>query len=444
MSNSLLLKGGTVVTMNATREVFKGDVLVKDGIIAATGKVLQENSCRAERVIDVGGCYVLPGFVQTHVHLCQTLFKGQVEHVGLGKWLERIWSLEAAHDPLSMHFSAMLGCCELLRSGTTCILDMGSVHHEDEVFQALSESGVRAFAGKAMMDVGESVPAGLKESTRESVEETVSLVSRWHGKNGGRIQYAPAPRFMESCSEELLRAVSEKARELGLIIHSHASETKDELNRCKSEHGMSPIAFLDSLGLTGERVVLAHCVHLEGRDYGILSETQTRVAHCPSSNLKLSSGIADIGRMLRSGVSVSLGCDGAPCNNNLDVVSEMRQAALLQRYLNGDEFRWAQAFLEAATLGGARALGLSNAIGSIEPGKRADITAVDVSRAHAFCGEECDPAARIVFSAKGSDVRLVMVEGQVLVENGSLTKVDEEEIVAKSSEELKKLVARCN
>lgn len=432
------------MTMNAKRDVFAGDVLIKDGIIAAVGGALQETFGSAGRVIDVGGCYVLPGFVQTHVHLCQTLFRGLVEYAGLGKWLERVWNLEAAHDPRSMYYSTLLGCCELLKSGTTCILDMGSVHHQEHVFRALSESGMRAFAGKAMMDCGDSVPAGLRESTRQSLEETLGLISHWHGANDGRIRYAPAPRFMESCSDELLRTVSEKARELGLLIHSHAAETEEELNNCRIKHGVSPVAFLHSIGLTGRHVVLAHCVHLETQDFGILSDTGTKVAHCPSSNLKLSSGIADVGRMLRSGVKVSLGCDGAPCNNNLDMITEMRLAALLQRYLNGDEFQWAQAVLEAATLGGAGALGLSDTIGSVEPDKKADITVIDVTRAHAFCGADCDPSARVVFSARGSDVKFVIVEGQVLVENGSLTKLDEQKIVAQSAEELKKLVVRCN
>jgi len=444
LSSTVLLSGGTIVSMKRGREAFRGDVLVKDEIIAAVGEVPAEEAGRADRIIDVRGCYVLPGFVQTHVHLCQTLFRGQDEYAGLSRWLERIWNFEAAHDQCSMYYSAMLGCCELLKGGTTCILDMGSVHHEDQVFQALSESGMRAFGGKAMMDRGDNVPEGLKESTRESISETEDLISRWHGAGGGRIHYSPAPRFMESCSKELLERVSEKARELDLLIHSHASETKDELDTCRAEHGMSPIAFLNSIGLTGKRVVLAHCVHLEDTDFEILRDTRTKVSHCPSSNLKLSSGIADTGRMIRVGAKVSLGCDGAPCNNNLDMIYEMRQASLLQRYLHGDELEWGQIFLESATLGGAEALGLSETIGTIEPEKKADIIAIDVSRAHTFCGEACGPAQRIVYSAKGSDVKFVMVSGRVLVESGTLVGLDEEEIVAKSLEEFTKLLARCH
>ncbi|UCF79906.1 MAG: amidohydrolase family protein [Candidatus Eiseniibacteriota bacterium] len=429
--------------MNRKREVLKGDVLVRDGAIAAVGRNLEAPGGQAERVINAEGCCVLPGFVQTHVHLCQTLFRGVVEDVGLGKWLDRIWKLEAAHDERSMYCSAMVGCCELLRSGTTCVLDMGSVHHTDEVFRALLESGIRAIGGKAMMDSGDAVPAGLRESTRESLEESLRLHSQWHGAGEGRIGYALAPRFMESCSEELLRRVSENAGELDLLVHSHSSETRDEVAACKAQRGLTPPAYLNSVGLAAGNVVLAHCVHLELDDLRILSETGTKVSHCPSSNLKLSSGIADIGGIVRAGVKISLGCDGAACNNNLDMLLEMRLASLLQSYLNRDDFPWASLFLEAATIRGAEALGKSQEIGSIEPGKRADIITVDLSSPHTLCGEDCEPSSRLVFSARGSDVQTVVVNGRVLLEEGRLVFTDEERLLAKSSEELAKLLARC-
>jgi 5-methylthioadenosine/S-adenosylhomocysteine deaminase len=429
--------------MNEKRDVFRGDVLIENGMISAVGEGLEKNAAGVDRVVSAEGCCVLPGFVQTHVHLCQTLFRGMAEEVGLDDWLGRIWQLEAAHDPDSLRSSAMLGCCELIRSGTTCVLDMGSVHHTDAVFDALMKSGMRAAAGKAMMDTGESVPPGLMESTNQSIEESLELFSRWHGAGEGRIGYAFAPRFMESCTEELLRAVSEKAVELGILVHSHASETRDELNDCKKNRGMTPVGYLSSIGVTGQNLVLAHCVHLEPDDFRILSESGTTVAHCPSSNLKLSSGIADIGRMVRSGVKISLGCDGAACNNNLDMVLEMRLASLLQSYLNRDGLPWASVFLEAATMGGARALGISDKIGSIEPGKRADVIAIDTSSAHTFCSESCDESSRLVFSGRGTDVSTVVIDGRVLLENGRFTSLDEEEVLAAGSRELKKLLSRC-
>ncbi len=442
VDNSLLLKSGIIITMNDRREVLRGDVLVENGAVVSVGTNLEGGREKTGKVVDVGGCLVLPGFVQTHVHLCQTLFRGLAEEAGLDRWLSTVWRLEAAHDERSVHASAMLGCYELLRSGTTCLLDMGSVHHTDSVFEALVKSGIRAVGGKAMMDSGDAVPAGLRESTRESIDESLELHRRWNGVGDGRIGYAFAPRFMESCSEELLRTVAERAGKLGLLVHSHASETKDELDECKSERGLTPVGYLRSLDLTGRNLVLAHCVHLEPEDFSILNETGTTVAHCPSSNLKLSSGIADVGRMVRSAVEISLGCDGAACNNNLDMVLEMRLAALLQSYLNRDDFRWANLFLEAATIGGAKALGLGDVIGSIEPGKRADIIAIDVSGPHTFCEDSCEHSSRIVLSARGSDVTTAVVDGQVLLENRRLTRLDREELVASGSEELRKLLAR--
>jgi 5-methylthioadenosine/S-adenosylhomocysteine deaminase len=443
LGDSLLIRGGLVLTMNPAREKFVGDVLIQGGRIAKVGQNLGDDLPASGTLeIDASGMYVLPGFVQTHVHLCQTLFRGQAEGVELSRWLGRIWALESAHDAQSMYWSALLGCYEMLRSGTTCVLDMGSVRHTDQVFKAVSDVGIRAFAGKAMMDSGDSVPEGLRESTEESIAGSLRLHSEWHGAAEGRIRYAFAPRFLESCSEKLLRTVAEKAREMGLLVHSHASETVQELKDCRAQHGMSPVAYLASLGLAGPNLVLAHCVNLEDEDFKVLASTATRVAHCPSSNLKLSSGIADVGRLVRSGAKISLGCDGAPCNNNLDMVHEMRTAALLQSYKNGSEFSWADLFLEAATIGGAEALGASDAIGSIEPGKRADIIAIDVSGAHTFCGEGCSPEARIVFAARGSDVRLVVVDGKLIFRGRHFLRGLEEDAVAMGATALENLLSR--
>jgi len=451
--DATLLTNGTVVTMNPSREVLRADVLIENGLIARVGQHVPWTSRRPAgasgvRTLDVAGCYVLPGFVQTHVHLCQTLFRGQAEGVVLSDWLDRIWTLEAAHDPESMRASAALGCHELLKGGTTCVLDMGSVHHTDQVFEAARSSGIRAFCGKAMMDAGDHVPPGLKETADQSMSESLRLHSRWHGAEGRRLNYAFAPRFLESCSEGLLRSVAEKAHEMGVLVHSHASETADELQSCKSLHGVSPVKYLQSLGLARPNLVLAHCIHLEDDDFKILADTGVKVAHCPSCNLKLSSGIADIGRLAQSGAAVSLGADGAACNNNLDMFQEMRTAALLQSHKNGSGHPWAELFLEAATLGGATALGISDVVGSVEPGKKADLIVIDVSKEHAFCGTDCDPATRIVFSAKCSDVKHVFVDGRQVVAAGEIQQglhagSSSREVAANASRALEKLLARC-
>jgi cytosine/adenosine deaminase-related metal-dependent hydrolase len=316
------------------------------------------------------------------------------------------------------------------------------------VFEAVRASGIRALCGKAMMDAGDHVPTGLRETADESMSEALRLHSRWHDAEGGRLKYAFAPRFLESCSEELLRGVAQKARETGVLVHSHASETAAELESCKSLHGVSPVKYLESLGLARPNLVLAHCIHLEDDDFRILADTGVKVAHCPSCNLKLSSGIADVGRLLRSGAAVSLGADGAACNNNLDMFHEMRTAALLQSYKNGSGHHWAGLFLEAATLGGAKALGISDVVGSIEPGKKADLIVIDASKEHAFSGADCDPATRIVFSAAGSDVRHVFVDGRQVVAAGEIQQglhggSSSREVTMNASRALDKLLARC-
>ncbi|MBN1503793.1 MAG: amidohydrolase family protein [Candidatus Eisenbacteria bacterium] len=439
--------------MNPSREVLRADVLIENDVIAGVGRnvsgpLRSPSVSSGVRTLDVSGCYVLPGFVQTHVHLCQTLFKGQAEGVVLADWLNRIWALEAAHDSDSMRASAALGCHELLRGGTTCVLDMGSVHHTDQVFEAVRASGIRAFSGKAMMDAGDRVPPGLKETAEESMSEALRLHARWHGAEGGRLNYAFAPRFLESCSEGLLRSVAEKAGEMGLLVHSHASETADELADCKSRHGLTPVGYLESLGLARPNLALAHCVHLEDDDFKILAHSGVKVTHCPSCNLKLSSGIADVGRLVREGAAVSLGADGAPCNNNLDMFHEMRTAALLQSLKNGSGYPWAALFLEAATLGGAKALGISDVVGSVEPGKKADLIVIDVSQEHAFCGAGCDPATRIVFSARSSDVRHVFVDGRQVVAAGQIQQglhagSSSREVTSNAAGALERLLARC-
>jgi len=379
MAESVLIKGGTVVTLDADERVIDADVLVRGGRIVGVGEVSESGDV----TIDARGCAVLPGFVQTHVHLCQTIFRGSADDLELIDWLKRrVWPLEAAHDARSVRASARLGVAELIRGGTTCALTMETVRHTEEVLRAVEETGFRATVGKCMMDKGEEVPAGLREETEDSIRESLALVEEWHGRDGGRVRCCLAPRFAVSCTEELLRRVARLARERGVLIHTHASENRDEIELVERETGLRNVLYLDSVGIAGPHVVLAHCVHLNDREIDLLAETGTHAAHCPSSNLKLGSGVAPVAEMLERGVSVSLGADGAPCNNRLDMFTEMRTAALLQKVRRGAEALPARRALRMATLDGARALGLEGQIGSLEAGKLADITILDLERLH--------------------------------------------------------------
>jgi len=428
MNKPLLIRGATVITMDAKNSIFTGDVFVDGGRISALGESLAEREHKNADLIKGTGLVLMPGFVQTHIHLCQTIFRGAADDLSLIDWLrKRIWPLEAAHTPESIYASARLGIGELIRGGTTCALTMETVRHTDEVFRAVEETGFRATIGKCMMDKGDHVPAPLQERTEDSIAESVALLERWHGHDEDRIRYCFAPRFAVSCTQELLNRVGKLSRERGVLVHTHASENKDEIELVRRDTGRTNIQYLNEVGLAAENVVLAHCVHLSRDDIEILRKTGTHVAHCPSSNLKLGSGIAPVVEMIERGIAVSLGADGAPCNNRLDMFTEMRSAALIQKAIHGPEVLHANQVLRMATIDGARALGLGKQIGSIEVGKRADLTLLNLGAVHTT--PHPDPISSIVYAAETSDVETVIIDGKVVMREGELTTLDEQAVI---------------
>ncbi|HKU76644.1 MAG TPA: 5'-deoxyadenosine deaminase [Pyrinomonadaceae bacterium] len=432
--SSVLIQNGTLVTMDNRNSIVRGDLLIRDRNIAELGGSGQT----ADTVIDAAGCAVIPGFVQTHIHLCQTIFRGAADDLALIDWLkQRVWPMEAAHSASSIKASARLGIAELIKGGTTCALTMETVNHTSEVFKVVEESGFRATVGKCMMDKGDEVPHALQEQTANSIDESLSLLEEWHGKAGGRIRYCFAPRFAVSCTRELLEKVAQLARASGVMIHTHASENRTECEMVEQETGLRNIAYLHSVGLTGRHVALAHCVHLSDEEIEILKTTETNVAHCPSSNLKLGSGLAPIVKLLEQGISVSLGADGAACNNRLDMFTEMRTAALLQKALHGPEVLPANRALRMATIDGARALGLEDEVGSIEVGKRADLAVVRLDGLHSTPVE--DVVSALVYSAQPDDVDTVLVDGEFLLKERKLQTIDERDTIALAKTEAEKL-----
>ena len=421
----LLLRGARVVTMDPRRRIVDADVLVEAGTITAIGG--RPVPKPAPQVIDCTGMVLLPGLVQAHIHLCQTLFRGLADDLALEAWLaKRIWPLEAAHTEESVYWSAMLGAAELLLGGTTAVLDMETVRHTGAAFEALESIGLRATAGKCLMDAPSSPPS-LREPTERALQESADLCAKWHGAAGGRLRYCFAPRFVPSCTGPLLRAVSDLAERAGAVIHTHAAETPVELQIVQRDTGNDELSYLDSVGISGPRTALAHCVWVDKEGIARLARQRTNVVHCPSSNLKLGSGIAPIPEMLAAGCRVGIGADGAPCNNRLDAFTEMRLAALIQKPRLGPEALPAAQALELATLGGARALGLETEIGSVEVGKRADLIVLDLDGPHAQPAE-ADLISRIVYSARAADVRHVVVDGRLVVKDGVLKTASPEEI----------------
>jgi 5-methylthioadenosine/S-adenosylhomocysteine deaminase len=425
--------------MNGAFDAFEGDVLVEGGRITAVGRSLVPPA--GSRIIDAAGDYLLPGFVQTHIHLCQTLFRGYADDRALLEWLRtRIWPMEAAHTPSSLKASAALAADELLRGGTTTVLTMETVHDTDAVFEALAPLGIRAVVGKCMMDADAEVPRRLLEQTQASIDESVALARRWHGQADGRLRAAFAPRFAVSCSRELLEAVAVLSREHGLLVHSHASENRSEIELVRARTGLGNIRYLADVGLADRHVCLAHCVWLDAEEQRLIAERRVQVLHCPGSNLKLGSGIAPIAELRRLGVGVSLGADGAACNNSLDMFQEMRLAATLQAVRAGPGALPAREVVSMATRGGAAALGLEAEIGTIEAGKRADLILIRRSQPHQV--PDPDPYGTLVYATRATDVRTVLVAGEILIDNGRAVRWESAEVVQTGRAEARALAAR--
>lgn len=435
----ILFKGPTLVTMNPQEAIFQGNVLVENNRIVYIGN----EEPNADRIIYGEGKLLIPGLIQTHVHLSQTLFRSQADDLELLDWLKkRIWPLEGAHDEDSIYHSALLGISELLLGGTTSLVDMETVHHTDSAVHAIAESGIRAITGKVMMDHGADVPSTLIQSTNDAIQESVDLLEKWHGKENGKIQYAFTPRFVVSCTEELLREVVTLSGKYGVRVHTHASENKGEIEIVERERGMRNVLYLDHIGMAAPNLILTHCIWLNDEEMDVLEKRDVKVAHCPTCNIKLSSGIAPVPEMLRRGITVSLGADGSPANNNLDIFQEMKMAALIQKPLHGPTAMPAKEVFKMATLGGARAMGLEREIGSIEVGKKADLVMICTNEPHLNPVDQVNPYSLLVYSARSSDVCLAMVDGKILMENRELLTIDKDRIVNQSNESLKKLKKR--
>jgi cytosine/adenosine deaminase-related metal-dependent hydrolase len=323
---------------------------------------------------------------------------------------------------------------------------MGSIHHEEEVIRAVGESGLRAHLGKAMMDINDLFP-GLRESTGEAITSTRSLAERWHGSFDGRVHYAVAPRFVLSCTDRLLREAGELCRSTpGMIFHTHASENKEEVEAVRKRTGMENIEFLHSLGVLSDRACLAHCIHLHNHEIELLRSSHTSVAHCPSSNLKLASGIANIPYLRARGVTVGLGADGAPCNNSLNAFQEMHLASVLQKPFHDSTAMPAEEVFRMATIDGARALGLENDIGSLEPGKKADLVLLNLDGlAHPLLERGADDDllyAAIVHTATPESVDSVMIDGKWRYRKGEFTGIDAPRLRSEAATELRSLFGR--
>ena len=415
----ILIKGATVLTMDRAGTVIEnGSVTVRsDRLIRVGGSDPCEKDFPGQ-VIDARGCIVMPGLVNVHTHLPMSLFRGLADDLPLMVWLnEHIFPAEGTHiRPETVYAATLLSCAELLLSGTTCCCD--GYFCESSVADAVLKSGMRAVLGQGVIDY----PAPGVPDPGLNVDAAVSFVSQWKEKHP-RIVPSVFCHSPYTCSADTLKKAKRAARDHGVLFQIHAAETRDEWEQMVQTTGLSPVAYLHSLGVLDRHTLLVHCVHTDEKDRRIIRASGAAVAHAPESNMKLAAGVADIPDMMALGIPVGIGTDGSASNNNLDLFSEMDCTAKLHKVIRKDPTVMnAETVLSMATIGGARALGLDHLTGSLEYGKKADVIVVDTQKPHLtpmYC-----PLSHLVYAATGSDVRDVMVDGRVLVRNREVLSFD--------------------
>jgi 5-methylthioadenosine/S-adenosylhomocysteine deaminase len=423
----ILIKNGYVITMDGP-PIENGYVLVEDIKITYVGK--EEKP--AHKVIDATNCVVMPGLINTHTHIGMTLFRGYADDLPLKQWLEdHIWPAEAKLTDEDLYIGTMLGCLEMIRSGTTAFADM--YIHVDSVARAVEESGMRAALSYGMIDLGN------KSRADSELAEGSRFVKKWNGSAEGRITAMYGPHAPNTCSREFLARVKEQAVRDNARIHIHVLETEAELNQMKEQFGMCSVNMLDELGFLGPDVLAAHCIWLSGGDMDILADRNVNIAHCPISNMKLASGIAPVPELLKRGANVALGTDGCASNNTLDMFEEMKTTALLHKVNSMDPTTLpADEVLKMATLNGAKALGVP--VGVIRPGMLADIIIVDMHKPHLLPVH--NQISHLVYATRGSDVKTTIVNGNILMEDGVVKSIDQEKVMEEADIAAEMLIRR--
>ena len=429
MNNTILIKNALILNPN-NFENKKQSLLIKDDLIAEIADEIDDSN--VDKIIDAEGKILLPGLINTHTHLSMTLFRGLADDLSLDSWLnDHIWPMEANLNGDYCYIGALLGAVELIKSGTTTFSDM--YFYMEDVARAVEDAGIRAVLSYGMIDFGDA------ERREAEIKENMTLYEACNGMADGRIKVFFGPHSPYTASEELLIKVRELADEHNIGIHIHVSETQKEINDSLDEKGLRPFEYLEKIGFLGPDVVAAHCVWLSEDEIEIIKKHDVKVSHNPCSNMKLASGIAPVSKLIDNDICVSIGTDGASSNNNLDLIEELKTASLLQKVSTLDpKVLTSDEAIEMATIKGAETLGLSDEIGSIEVGKKADIILIDTNNAN-MTPDSSSLSSNVVYSANGSNVDTTICNGKVLMENKKLTTLDEDEIYARARQAIKEL-----
>ncbi len=381
-----------------------------------------------EHTIDGKDKLAVPGMVNTHTHAAMTLFRSYADDMDLMDWLQnKIWPAEAKLQADDVYWGTMLSVAEMLRSGTTTFADM--YFFMDEVARVVDETGIRSVLSRGL--------TGGDDSDGKSIAENKDFYKNWQGKADGRITVMFGPHAPYTCSQKFLEEVINAAADVGAPLHMHLSETKGEVAECLAKHGKTPIAYMDSIGLFSLPTIAAHCTFATSEEICIMKEKNVSVAHNPQSNLKLASGVAPVPEMLKAGIVVGLGTDGASSNNNLDMLEEVRLAAMAHKAIANDpKLVNAREAFDMATVQGAQALRLTG-LGVLRADAKADIVLYDMTKPHWY--PRFDLCQMLVYAAQSADVHTVLVNGKILLDAGKLTTIDEEKVKYEAEARAKKL-----
>lgn len=423
-----LIRNGFVISMNADRQAFEnGDVLVEDDRIKAVGIVPEDMIAPDADIVDATGSIVLPGLVNTHVHTSQQLERGLADDVDLLTWLhERTWPFESSLTDEDSYFSSLACGLELIRSGVTAFAEAGG-QKVDSMGRAVTDLGLRAALCESIMDCGEGLPDGWVRSTDECIERQLAHYDNWHGKADGRIRTQFGLRTIFNCSDDLITRTKTLADEKGVAIHMHVAEVLEEVRFVQETRGATTVEHMHKLGALGPNLLAVHTVWMTPRELDMFRLHDVKVSHNPAAAMKVL-GFAFIPEMLERGIAVSIGTDGAPCNNRMDMIDEMWLTTLLHkgRTLNPKTVP-AESIIEMATLNGARCMLWEDEIGSLEPGKKADLVVVHPRSAGTLPVH--DPVSALVYAMHSSDVESTMCNGQWLMRDGKVLTVDEEAVL---------------
>lgn len=449
--DSMLIKNGYVLTLNPQRQIVRdGAVYIEDTKIVEVGKTEDLKHHRADTIIDAKNKVVMPGLIDTHIHLSQALIRGCADDVSLVDWLKKyVWVLQGNFTREDGKVSAELCMAEMIRTGTTAFIDC-MIHTRygfDGIARAVEQVGMRAALSKIIMDLtgyadsADIMYPGMIEDPDACLEETDKMYQKWHGKADGRVQVWYGLRSLGGVTPGLFTDVAQRTREKNTHMTMHLGEVIDDVRYVRENFDTNLTGFARMHDLLGPEMVFAHGVHFEEDELVALAESRTNISHCPASNTKLASGFAKIPQMLKLGVPVSLGCDGGPSNNTYDMVREMRLAALIHKPVANDPLVVsAEDVIEMATLGGAVAMGIEDKVGSLQPGKLADVILIDLHEL-GFT-PAVNPVSNLVYSGSGQYVDTTIVNGKVLMRNSKLLTLDVEQVMSKARAQIIELLDR--